>query len=551
MSNLIEREIFFTKKELDSSIRLLSLREKFQFQVSRSSLKMLTVVCADNNCKWMLRASSVKQTAIFMIRKFNNVHTYSIDNRRNAHRHATSSVIAEQIMGKLDNTYGSYDPTAIARDKEREFGVKISYHQARKGKVAALHVLHGTPGDSFQKLSSYCHVLGESNPGTVTHIEVDFRNRFHYFFLAFGTSIRGYLHYLRLVICVDDSHLKDPYKGTLLLATVQDANKQIYPLAWGIVDAETNRSWMWKNSIENAIAHLFPRAHHGCCVWHMEKNLIQRYNNASSIFLFKRAATTYRTEEFERLMRQFRRVSARAYGYLERAGFPFWSRVLFFGQWYNILTNDNAESLNSMLRHACSLPITCLVEHIRHTMQKWFYERRASATVCSTVLSPTMENELRTMFKVGTRLRVHGLTNNLTQVGISNDTDIVDFSKNTYTCHEFQLNRIPCIHATRAACLRCKSLYDLYSQYYTSEYWKGAYGEAIYPVLRKVDWNVPAKIIDTPIMPPSVSHPPSRPPTRRNRSRHECTTRFRRCTRCGGLGHNRTICSNHTVPRSI
>ncbi|XP_022880686.1 uncharacterized protein LOC111397956 [Olea europaea var. sylvestris] len=243
-ADLTERQIFFTKKELYSRIRLLSLREKFQFQVSRSSLKMLNVVCADDNCKWMLRASSVKQSAIFMIRKFNNVHTCSIDYRCNAHRHATSSVITEQIMGKLDNTYRSYDPTSIARDMEREFGVKISYHQAHREKVTALHMLHDTPGDSFQKLSSYCHILQESNPGTVTHIEIDSRNRFHYLFLAFGASTRGYLHYLRPVICVDGNHLKGPYKGTLLLATAQDANKQIYPIAWGIVDAETNRSWM-------------------------------------------------------------------------------------------------------------------------------------------------------------------------------------------------------------------------------------------------------------------------------------------------------------------
>ncbi|XP_022880607.1 protein FAR1-RELATED SEQUENCE 4-like [Olea europaea var. sylvestris] len=256
---------------------------------------MLTVACVDRNCKWMLRALSVKQTSIFMIRKFNHVHTCSVDIRRNAHRHATTSVIAEHILGKLDNPYRLYDPTDIARDVEREFG--------------------------------------ERNPGTVTHIEVDSHNRFHYFFLAFGASVRGYMRYLRPVICVDGSHLKGLYKSTLLLATGQNANKQIYPLAWGIVDAETNRSWIWfmsnlkeligdsaelvfvsdlKNSISNAIAHLFPQSRHGYCIWHLEKNLVQRYNNASVIFLFKRAARTSRVEEFERLMGQIRRVSARA-----------------------------------------------------------------------------------------------------------------------------------------------------------------------------------------------------------------------------------------------
>ncbi|XP_022880517.1 PKS-NRPS hybrid synthetase CHGG_01239-like [Olea europaea var. sylvestris] len=354
---------------------------------------MLTVVCVDDNCKWMLRASTVKQSAIFMISKFVAVHTYSLDFHRNAHRHATSAVIAEHILGKLDTPYRSYPPTHIARDMEREFGVKISYSKARRGKLRALNMLHGTPRDSFQKLSSYCHVVGESNPGTFTHIEVDFCNRFCYFFVAFGASICGYMQYLRPIICVDGSHLKGPYKGTLLVATAQDGNKQIYPLAWGIVDAETNKSWKWflsnlkdligdseelvfvsdrKKSIQKAISQLFPSSRHGCCIWHMEKNLIQRYNKASLLFLFKRAATTFRVEDFERLMGQIRRVNKRAHGYLERAGYSFWSRALFIGHRYNIMTNNNAESLNSMLREARSLPITCLVEHIRSTFRSDF-----------------------------------------------------------------------------------------------------------------------------------------------------------------------------------
>ncbi|XP_022862074.1 uncharacterized protein LOC111382360 [Olea europaea var. sylvestris] len=245
---------------------------------------MLTVVCVDDNCKWMLRASTVKQSAFFMIRKFINVYTCSLDFRRNAHRHATSSVIAEHILGKLDTPGRSYDPIAIAHDMEREFGVKISYNKARRGKLHALTMLHGTPEASFQKLSSYCHVVGESNP---------------------GTSSEGSIQ-------------RDTSTGNY-----RDGNKQIYPLAWGIVDAETNKSWKWfmsnlkeligdsedlvfvsdrKKSIDKAITQLFPLSHHGCRISHLKKNLIQRYSNASAILLFKRAATTYRVEDFERLM---------------------------------------------------------------------------------------------------------------------------------------------------------------------------------------------------------------------------------------------------------
>ncbi|XP_022876785.1 uncharacterized protein LOC111394990 [Olea europaea var. sylvestris] len=217
--DLAEKKIFFSKKELYSTIRALALKDKLQFRVSRSSMKILTVVCADSSCKWMLRASTVKQSAIFVIRKFSNVHTCSINFRSNEHRHATNSIIAKHIVGKLDNPNRSYDPSTIARDIERELGVQISYSKARRGKVVALHMLHGIPEDSFQRLSSYYHVLGENNPRTVTHIELDSRNRFHYFFLTFGASIRGYMQYLRPVVCIDGSHLKGPYKDTLLLAT--------------------------------------------------------------------------------------------------------------------------------------------------------------------------------------------------------------------------------------------------------------------------------------------------------------------------------------------
>lgn len=65
---------------------------------------------------------------------------------------------------------------------------------------------------------------------------------FHYFFLDFGASIRGYMYYLMLIIYVTYGYLNGLYKCTLLLTTAQDTNKQIYPLARKIVDAETKKN---------------------------------------------------------------------------------------------------------------------------------------------------------------------------------------------------------------------------------------------------------------------------------------------------------------------
>lgn len=148
---------------------------------------------------------------------------------------------------------------------------------------------------------------------------------------------------------------------------------------WVVIDVEKNKLWMYflfklkdligdtkklvfvfdrKKSIEKAIFHLFPLSYHGCWMWHMKKNLIQRYNSASSILLFKRAATTYYVEEFEWLMGPIRTISTRYAFYFERVEFTYWSRAHFVGDRYNFMTNNNVENLNSMLRYVHCLSNT-------------------------------------------------------------------------------------------------------------------------------------------------------------------------------------------------
>ncbi|XP_022866127.1 uncharacterized protein LOC111385938, partial [Olea europaea var. sylvestris] len=274
---------------------------------------------------------------------------------------------------------------------------------------------------------------------------------------------------MRPVICVDGSHLKGQYKGTLLVAAAQDANLQIYPLAWSVVDRETNASWYWffaklkdvindsnqlvfvsdrKKSIKQAITRLFPLSHHGACIWHIEKNLIARYNSSNVIFLFKRAALAYHVSEFDQFMTQIRTIRPSMASYLERAGISTWSRAHFVGNRYNVMTNNIAESLNSVLRRQRSFSITSLIEDIMSLMQRWFYERKSASTKCSTTVTPKIDDELRKSFDVGATLPVRNLDELVFEVGIATELCTVDLI----------------------------------------EYWRAAYNEVIHPVGRESDW---------------------------------------------------------------
>lgn len=61
-------------------------------------------------------------------------------------------------------------------------------------------------------------------------------------FWAFKPCINGFKHCMP-VLSIDGTHLYEKYKGTLLVATSVDANFQVFPLAFAIVEGENTSSW--------------------------------------------------------------------------------------------------------------------------------------------------------------------------------------------------------------------------------------------------------------------------------------------------------------------
>ena len=51
------------------------------------------------------------------------------------------------------------------------------------------------------------------------------------------------------------------------------------------------------------------------------------------------------------------------------------------------MTTNIAESMTSVLRHACKLPITPLMESIRAMLQKWFHDKRIAVERTATLLT--------------------------------------------------------------------------------------------------------------------------------------------------------------------
>ncbi|XP_021725057.1 uncharacterized protein LOC110692358 [Chenopodium quinoa] len=64
-------------------------------------------------------------------------------------------------------------------------------------------------------------------------------------FTCFEGLQKGWREGCRKVICVDACFIKTFLGGQLLSAIGRDANDQMFPIAWAIVEGENNQSWEW------------------------------------------------------------------------------------------------------------------------------------------------------------------------------------------------------------------------------------------------------------------------------------------------------------------
>jgi len=106
----------------------------------------------------------------------------------------------------------------------------------------ARHLVRGRDESEYDQLPSYLYMIRKALH--LSRLEVDVLDRFKYVFIAFGASIDGF-PFIRKVIVVDEIFLKGKYLGTLLLATTQDENFNIFPLAFAIVDTKNDASCEW------------------------------------------------------------------------------------------------------------------------------------------------------------------------------------------------------------------------------------------------------------------------------------------------------------------
>ncbi|XP_010424554.1 PREDICTED: uncharacterized protein LOC104709680 [Camelina sativa] len=480
------------------------------------------------------------QMRMYAVKHSFEFHTFNSDNKRNVnHRQASARTLDGLVSNHFAGGKLPLRPKQLMEIFRNDHGVGVLYSKAWKAQEHASELARGLPADSYEVLPSWFHMIEKKNPCTITYIKADYDNKFRYAFLAFGASIRG----------------------TLLAASAQDGNFQLYPIAFAVVDYDNDASWDWflrclktiipdekdlvfvfdrASSIATALSVNYVHAHHGICTFHLQKNLKKRFRASASLLpVVHDASRAYTQYDFDYLFSQISNGDPELGEYLWQADIRKWSRAYSPSNWYNIMTSNCAESINSLLKETRKYPIVYLFETIRSILTRWFNERREESCRHPYAVTPNVGNKMNASYNNTTCwLEVCQVNENVFEVKAGLKTNVVNLDTRKCTCCMFDIDKFPCAHGIAAA--------DKHVNLNETCLWRLGYSESIHPVGDMEYWEVPESV-STSIRPPSTRIASGRRKKKRIASSWEhgkakTNSKQYKYSRCGQCGHNKSSC---------
>ena len=544
-------KLFSSKQEFKISLHIYALKQVFRFKFHKHAFNYVAAKCIDKNCKFYVMAKQLGESSANQVRKAQLKHVCTSDAKAQYKKHATSKVIAALMRSKYERLQAGPRASELPEMLRTEFLFTATYWKCWKAKELATVAAQGTEESSYKLLPKYFYVVKYANPGSITDIKTEKddkgRTRFKYAFMALKACIDGWKH-LRKVIVVDGTHMFGKYKGCLLTASGQDANYQVFPIAFAVVDNETNESWSWffeklkeivedgsdlsivsdrANQICVAKDKWYPFSHHGCCLVHLQRNVDAKFKKRNQKQMVGKAAEVFKVSHFKRLYAEIKLTDKRCWDYLEKIDPRHWTRSHFEGERYNLMSSNIAESLNKALVPACDSPIMALFEFIRRMISRWFVSRQRKISKMSGEIPPAIDELMENNLEDARAYAVMPLSAFEFEVTLKTTGfgSSVNLETRSCTCLEFQKVGIPCRHAIAVAMFRDLQHSEFVADAYLKKTWNETTKGVTLPVPDPQDLFIPSEVSDLIMLPPKTKRPPGRPPTKRKRSAREIPVR--------------------------
>ncbi|XP_012853666.1 PREDICTED: uncharacterized protein LOC105973193 [Erythranthe guttata] len=349
------------------------------------------------------------------------------------------------------------------------------------------------------------------NPGSLFHLEIDdVKKNFRRCFFAFAPCMEGF-RFGRPVVMLDGTFFKGKHKGMLLSTVEKDGDQRLFPIAFAIVDEETDCNWSWflnhlkvaigmdrvftfvsnrNHGILVGVQNVFPHCLHGYCYKHLKENLKDRFRGESKIYRkavvrqFRDCAYAATKPEFEICLEKFKRTGGgRARKFLADIPKEKWSNAYFEGPRYGQMTSNGSESWNAQLMDERFLIVTSLIDGIRSKIMEQLCDRLIKGTNWHIVLTFKIDKIMKDIVDKARPWLVKQAFEFVWEM-YSDPTAIIDVREKTCSCRQWQVTGLPCFHAVGIIFLKKKGRYDLIDDkvFHTSAY-RQTYASPIFHLL--------------------------------------------------------------------
>ncbi|XP_044472285.1 uncharacterized protein LOC123200945 [Mangifera indica] len=563
-----EGQEFSSVHEFRDALHKYAIANRFKYRLKKNEKSRASGTCSVEGCSWKIYAAWVPSEEVFKIKKMNKTHTCG-ESRKAAQ--PTRSWLVSIIKDKLrENPHSK--AKHITESIRREFGIELKCTQVWRGVLDARERLLGSYKEAYNQLPWFRDKLLEANPGSFVELSTGDDKRFQKLFVSFEASIHGFQNGCRPLLFLDSTPLKSKHREILLTATSVDGNDGAFPVAFAIVDIETDEKWHWfleqlrsavstsqsitfvsdrQKELMKSVLNVFENAHHGYSIIRLLdefmislKGPFHGPGKSTLPVNFLAAAQAARLDVFRNSLEQIKRVSSGAYEWLIQIEPEYWTNAVFKGESYHQITYDVAELYVNCIEEAREQPLIRKLESILGKMMELMNNRLLESSRWSTKLTPLKEEKLKEETYRARLLRV--LFSSETLFEVHNDsTNVVDTNKHSCSCQEWKVTGLPCRHAIAVFNVTKRDVYDYCSRYLNVDMYHIAYSKSINPVAGLV--NPPAdgkskskaNLEDSDVLPPATK---SSNQHKRKRNRDGLIERTVTCTKCLGVGHNKVSC---------
>nr|XP_007136176.1 hypothetical protein PHAVU_009G024500g [Phaseolus vulgaris]ESW08170.1 hypothetical protein PHAVU_009G024500g [Phaseolus vulgaris] len=270
-------------------------------------------------------------------------------------------LITRDIVDDISEDGDNYD---LDLDDEDQFNRSSQYIPSDMW-LGAYIMMEGVNGDCVHLLyASPCMVDGVQDKSCYKLDRV---------FWSFKPCIDGF-NFCKPIVQVDGTFLNGRYSGTLLTATAQDGNRNIFPLAFAIVEGETQEALIWFFQLLRQYVTPQPNL---CMITDRGISIISvlqseevgwEGDNLVSVYCIHHIASNF-NKKFKNVELKRQLIN------MDRIPLEKWTQAYDGGKRYGHMTTNLVECINFVLKEARSLLISALVKATFEKTKTWFVER--------------------------------------------------------------------------------------------------------------------------------------------------------------------------------